>query len=179
MNIFWFLKNTVIGRARNISDKRIFHNMSLIALLAWVGLGADGLSSLCYGPEAAFLALKSHMLLSLFVAGATVLTIIIICTSYSQIIEAFPTGGGGYLVASKLLSPTVGVVSGCALIGDYILTIALSVASGADAMFSMLPVEMQVWKLKFSLGIVVFLTLLNLRGAKESVVLWVRCFLCS
>ena len=72
-------------------------------------------------------------------AAATVLTIIIICTSYSQIIEAFPTGGGGYLVASKLLSPTVGVVSGCALIGDYILTIAISVASGTDAMFSVFP----------------------------------------
>jgi amino acid transporter len=176
MNIFAFLKNTVIGRARNLSDKSLFHNMSLVALLAWVGLGADGLSSSCYGPEAAFLALKTHTCLSLFVAAATVLTIIIICTSYSQIIEAFPTGGGGYLVASKLLSPTVGVVSGCALIGDYILTIALSVASGTDAMFSMLPVEMQVWKVKFSLGIVVFLTLLNLRGAKESVMLWVPVF---
>ena len=114
MNIFAFLKNTVIGRARNLSDKSLFHNMSLVALLAWVGLGADGLSSSCYGPEAAFLALKTHTCLSLFVAAATVLTIIIICTSYSQIIEAFPTGGGGYLVASKLLSPTVGVVSGCA-----------------------------------------------------------------
>ena len=176
MNVFGFLKNTVIGRARNVSDKRIFHNMSLVALLAWVGLGADGLSSSCYGPEAAFLALGSHTYLSLFVALATVLTIVIICISYSQIIEAFPTGGGGYLVASKLLSPTVGVVSGCALIGDYILTIALSVASGADAIFSMLPVEWQVWKLKFSLGTVVFLTLLNLRGAKESVVLWVPVF---
>jgi hypothetical protein len=176
MNIFGFLKNTVIGRARNVSDKRIFHNMSLVALLAWVGLGADGLSSSCYGPEEAFRALGSHTYLSLFVAAATVLTIVIICTSYSQIIEAFPTGGGGYLVASKLLSPTVGVVSGCALIGDYILTIALSVASGADAIFSMLPVEWQVWKLKFSLGLVVFLMLLNLRGAKESVVLWVPVF---
>jgi amino acid transporter len=176
MNIFGSFKNLVIGRARNITDKRIFHNMSLVALLAWVGLGADGLSSSCYGPEAAFLALKGHTFLSLFVAGATVLTIIIICTSYSQIIEVFPTGGGGYLVASKLLSPTVGVVSGCALIGDYILTIALSVASGADAIFSMLPVEMQVWKLKFSLGSVVFLMLLNLRGAKESVMLWVPVF---
>jgi len=176
MNLFGTCKNLIIGRARNISDQRIFHNMSLVALLAWVGLGADGLSSSCYGPEAAFLALKSHTSLSLFVALGTVLTIIIICISYSQIIEVFPTGGGGYLVASKLLSPTIGVVSGCALIGDYILTIALSVASGADAIFSMLPVEMQAWKLKFSLGIVVFLMLLNLRGAKESVVLWVPVF---
>ena len=176
MNVFGWAKNLVIGRARNLSDKSLFHNMSLVALLAWVGLGADGLSSSCYGPESAFLALKTHTGLSLFVAAATVLTIIIICTSYSQIIEAFPTGGGGYLVASKLLSPTVGVVSGCALIGDYILTIALSVAAGTDALFSMLPVEMQAWKVKFSLAIVVFLTLLNLRGAKESVVLWVPVF---
>ena len=68
------------------------------------------------------------------------------------------------------------MVSGCALIGDYILTIAISVASGADAMFSMLPVEWQVWKLKFSVGVVIFLTLLNLRGVKESVVLWVPVF---
>ncbi len=176
MNVFQLAKEVFIGRARNLSDKNIFHNLSLVALLAWVGLGADGLSSSCYGPEAAFLALKGHTYLSLFVAGATVLTILIICTSYSQIIEAFPTGGGGYLVASKLLSPTVGVVSGCALIGDYILTIALSVASGADAIFSMLPVDMQLWKLKFSLGMVVLLTILNLRGAKESVVLWVPVF---
>ena len=176
MNVFRLAKDVVIGRARNVSDKNVFHHMSLVALLAWVGLGADGLSSSCYGPEAAFLALKIHTSLSLFVAFGTVLTIVIICISYSQIIEAFPTGGGGYLVASKLLSPTVGVVSGCALIGDYILTIALSVASGADALFSMLPVELQVWKLKFSLGIIVFLTLLNLRGAKESVMLWVPVF---
>ena len=171
-----WIKNLVIGRARNLSDKNIFHNMSLVALLAWVGLGADGLSSSCYGPEQAFLALKSHTYLSLFVALASVITIVIICASYSQIIEEFPTGGGGYLVASKLLSPTVGVISGCALIGDYILTIALSVGSGADAMFSMLPPTVLHYKLMFSLGVVVFLTMLNLRGVKESVVLWVPIF---
>jgi len=176
MNVFRLAKDVVIGRARNLSDRRIFHNMSLVALLAWVGLGADGLSSSCYGPEAAFVALKGHTHLSLFVAAASVLTIAVICLSYAQIIELFPSGGGGYLVASKLLSPTLGVVSGCALIGDYILTIAISVASGADAVFSMLPPEWQVWKLKFSLAIVVFLTLLNLRGVKESVVLWVPVF---
>jgi amino acid transporter len=154
MNVFHLAKDVLIGRARNLSDHRIFHNMSLVALLAWVGLGADGLSSSCYGPSEAFLALKTHSglalpCLSLFVALGTVVTIIIICISYSQIIEVFPSGGGGYLVASKLLSPTMGVVSGCALIGDYILTIALSVASGADAVFSMLPKELQEWKLAF------------------------------
>src|ERR1700691_3595379 len=151
MDLFNLAKDVCIGKARNLSDKRIFDNMSLVALLAWVGLGADGLSSSCYGPEAAFLALKGHTHLSIFVALASVLTIVVICASYSQIIELFPSGGGGYLVASKLLSPTVGVISGCALIGDYILTIAISIASGADATFSLLPVEWQVWKLKFSI----------------------------
>lgn len=176
MDLFHLAKDVCIGKARNLSDKKVFHSMSLIALLAWVGLGADGLSSSCYGPEAAFMALKGHTHLSLFVAAASILTIIIICLSYSQIIEVFPSGGGGYLVASKLLSPTVGVVSGCALIGDYILTIAISVASGTDALYSMLPVEWQAWKLKFSVIIVIFLTVLNLRGAKESVILWVPVF---
>jgi len=75
---------------------------------------------ICYGPEAAFNALEGHEFLSLFVAAAVILTITIICASYSQIIELFPSGGGGYLVASKLLTPTIGVVSGCALIGDYV-----------------------------------------------------------
>jgi len=176
MNVFGPVKNMLVGRARNLSDKSLFHNMSLVALLAWVGLGADGLSSSCYGPEAAFRALQGHTFLSLFVAAGSVLTIVVICASYSQIIELFPTGGGGYLVASKLLSPTLGVVSGCALIGDYILTIAISVASGADAVFSMLPPEWLSFKLKFSIGIVIFLTLLNLRGVKESVLLWVPVF---
>ena len=178
MNLFGFCKDMVIGRARNLSDKNIFHHMSLVALLAWVGLGADGLSSSCYGPEEAFKALNGHTHLSLFVAAASVLTIVVICMSYSQIIELFPSGGGGYLVASKLLSPTMGVISGCALIGDYVLTIAISVASGADALFSILPQtdEWQAWKFKFAIGIIIFLTLLNLRGVKESVVLWVPIF---
>jgi len=176
MKLIGFLKNAVIGRAHNLSDKKIFHNMSLIALLAWVGLGADGLSSSCYGPEEAFKALGAHTHLSLFVALASIITIVVICASYSQIIELFPTGGGGYLVASKLLSPSAGVVSGAALIGDYVLTIALSVASGADAIFSMLPEHYLKYKVTFSAGAVVFLTVLNLRGVKESVVLWVPVF---
>jgi amino acid transporter len=177
-NWFGLAKDVVIGRARNLSDASLFQNTSLVALLAWVGLGADGLSSSCYGPEAAFVALHNHTFLSLFVAAASVLTIVVICASYSQIIELFPSGGGGYLVASKLLSPTAGVVSGCALIGDYVLTIAISVASGTDALFSLLPANWATAtnKMEFAAAGVVFLTVLNLRGVKESVVLWLPVF---
>jgi len=175
----WYtkIKNLVMGGPRNVQDQHIFHNLSLIAFFAWVGLGADGLSSSCYGPQEAFLALNGHTYLSIFVAIGTVLTIFIICSSYSQIVELFPHGGGGYLVASKLLSPTLGMVSGCALLIDYVLTITVSVASGADAIFSFLPPEWLGYRLSFAIFIVLILIYLNMRGVKESVVPLMPIFL--
>src|SRR5574341_821876 len=171
------LKTLIIGSALSPHDHKVFHKLSLIAFFAWVGLGADGLSSSAYGPEEAFKALHGHAYLSIFVALGSALTIFLISTSYSQIIELFPTGGGGYLVASKLLSPTVGMVSGCALLIDYVLTITISIASGADALFSFLPAEWYSFKFEFAILGVVILTLLNLRGIKESVVPLVPIFL--
>ena len=171
------VKTLVIGRALSPHDRSVFHKLSLIAFFAWVGLGADGLSSSCYGPEQAFLALGSHPYLSIFVGLASALTVFIISTSYSQIIELFPTGGGGYLVASKLLSPTVGMISGCALLIDYVLTITISIASGADALFSFLPPGWLPYKLTFAIFGVLGLTLLNLRGVKESVITLVPVFM--
>lgn len=170
------LRRIVIGRSKDLGDQKLFHNLSLIALFAWVGLGADGLSSSCYGPEEIFKALGDHTTLSLYVVVAAVLTIIVICASYAQIIELFPSGGGGYLVASKLLSPKAGVVSGCALLVDYILTVTTSVASGGDALFSILPAAWLGWKLHVVVFGLVVLILLNLRGVKESVMLWAPVF---
>src|ERR1700720_3362294 len=164
------VKDLVIGRSPSPHDRSVFHKLSLIAFLAWVGLGADGLSSSCYGPQEAFLALGTHPYLSIFVGLASALTVFIISTSYSQIIELFPTGGGGYLVASKLLSPTVGMVFGCALLIDYVLTITISIAAGADALFSFLPSAWLSVKLEFAVAGVLMLTVLNLRGVKESVI---------
>src|SRR5271169_1290221 len=177
LNVSGRLKTVLIGKSRDLSDKGIFHKLSLIAFFAWVGLGADGLSSSCYGPEEAFKALNGHIHLSLIVAAASVLTVFIISASYSQIIELFPTGGGGYLVASKLLAPTVGMVSGCALLIDYVLTITISIASGADALFSFLPVSWLPYKLTLAYVGVLLLTLLNLRGVKESVMSLVPVFM--
>ncbi len=88
------------------------------------------MSSSSYGPQEAYLALGGHIYLAIFVAVSIVLTIFVISTSYSQIVELFPTGGGGYLVASKLLSPSLGMLSGCALLIDCVLTIAISIARG-------------------------------------------------
>jgi amino acid transporter len=164
------LKNTFIGKAKAIHDQGLFHKLTLVAFFAWIGLGADGISSSCYGPEEAFRNLQGHTSLAIFVAIGSVITIFIISSSYNQIIKLFPHGGGGYLVGSKLLSPTVGMISGCALIIDYVLTITISVSSGADALFSFLPEQWHIYKLTFAITGVCFLILLNLRGVKESVV---------
>ena len=171
------IKNIFIGKARDLQDSSLFHRISLIAFFAWIGLGADGLSSSCYGPQEAFLALGSHLYLSIFVALGTVVTIFIVCASYSHIVELFPTGGGGYVVASKLLSPGVGMVSGCALLIDYVMTITVSIASGADAVFSLLPIQYHSYRLAFAMGVVLFLIILNMRGVKESVLLLAPIFL--
>ncbi len=164
----------IFGAPKDVKDPHAFHKLSLVALLAWVGLGADGLSSSSYGPDEAFRALvdehgKPHVGLAVFLAIATALTVFIISYGYSRIIEQFPAGGGGYVVASKILGPRVGVVSGTALLVDYVLTITISTASGADAIFSFLPPSWQPMKLGFAFVGLALLALMNLRGVKESV----------
>jgi amino acid transporter len=163
------LRGLLLGGRKNLLDPKIHHQLALIAFFAWVGLGSDGLSSSSYGPEEAFLTLGSHIHLALYLTVAIVLTVFLISASYSQIIELFPSGGGGYLVATKLLGTTPGVISGAALVVDYVLTIAISIASGVDAIFSFLPPHLLLWKLPVEVVIVVGLTGLNLRGVKESV----------
>ncbi|MEI6061914.1 MAG: amino acid permease, partial [Bacteroidota bacterium] len=164
------LKNVILGKARSLSDSGTFHKISLVAFLAWIGLGADGISSSSYGPEEAFRYLGQHHSLALFVAFGTIFTIIIISSSYKQIIKLFPHGGGGYFVASKLLSPTIGMISGSALLIDYLLTITLSISSGADAIFSFLPAHFHQFKLVLAVAALLLLIILNMRGVKESVV---------
>jgi len=171
------LSNILIGRPRDLHDPSIFHSLSLVAFLAWVGLGSDGLSSSCYGPEEAFLALGPHQYLAVFLALLMALTVFIISASYSQTIDQFPTGGGGYIVATRLLGKYPGLVSGCALIVDYVLTIAISIASGADAIFSFLPVSWLPGKFWLALIVVLLMVAMNLRGVKESVIALLPIFL--
>jgi amino acid transporter len=195
----------VIGKARDLRDPGVFHQMSLVAFLAWVGLGADGLSSSAYGPAEAFKALghwdelaagacakeaaaelakqcvfrADHAYLAVFIAGAIAATVFIISWSYRRIIEEFPHGGGGYIVATKHLGPYVGVVSGCALLVDYVLTIAVSLASGYDAVFSLpwVPAWLLDYKVEIVIVVLGLMTLMNLRGVKESVTVLTPIFL--
>ena len=199
------IKRTLVGAPRDIQDPDLFHKVSLIAFLAWVGLGADGLSSSAYGPDEAFKALAfdpanhvDHRFMAVYLAIATSVTVFIISYAYSRIIEHFPTGGGGYVVATKLLGAPAGLVSGSALLVDYVLTITVSIAAGADAIFEFLPKDHVLFttsflqpdgklldtaytlgslKLPIEYGVVGLLIIMNLRGIRESITVMVPIFL--
>jgi amino acid transporter len=178
MSILQAARRLVIGKSRDPLDPRVFHHLSLAAFLAWVGLGADGLSSSCYGPEEAFITLGEHSHLAVFLAIAMTVTIAVISASYAQIISLFPSGGGGYLVATSLLGKGAGVVSGSALVVDYGMTIAMQVAASVAALCSLAPrIVTQKEQLVLALILVTFLIILNLRGVKESVLVLVPIFL--
>src|SRR5207248_1523810 len=163
------LTRALLGGPKDIQDPQLFQHISLAAFLAWVGLGADGLSSSAYGPEEAFKNLGSHQYLAVFLAIATGVTVLVISAAYTKIIEHFPFGGGGYAVTSRLLGARAGVVSGAALLIDYVLTTTTSVAAGGEAIFSNFPQPWHVFKLPVEIGALILLTVLNLRGVKESI----------
>ena len=169
------VRRTLVGAPRNLKDTSLGHHLSLAAILAWVGLGADGLSSSAYGPEEAFKAIGAHTHLALPLALATAGTVFLLAAAYSRMVEVFPLGGG-YAVASKCLGPKIGVVSGAALIVDYVLTIAISIAAAADALFSLMPLGWHAWKLPAALTATAGLLVLNLRGVRESILVLAPIF---
>ncbi|MBI2069860.1 MAG: amino acid permease [Elusimicrobia bacterium] len=138
---------------------------------------AAGLSSSTYGPEETFRMLGSHPHLAVILALAMVITITVISYAYSRIIEHFPLGGGGYVIATSLLGRHAGLLSGSALVVDYILTISVSIAAATDAFFSFLPIEYQIFKFPVGLVAIAGLALLNSRGVKESIKILVPVFL--
>ncbi len=171
------IKHIVLGKPRNPMQKETRKHISLIAFFAWIGLGADGLSSSSYGPEQAYLALGHHVYLAIYLAVLISGTVFIISLAYNQVIELFPSGGGGYKVATRLINPYAGLVSGVALLLGYVLTIAMSFASGVDALFSLFPLSSHPYKLLVESGCVVLLMYLNMRGMKESIKIFLPIFL--
>lgn len=171
------IKHLVIGRPRDLSDTGLFHRLSLIPFLAWVGLGADGLSSSSYGPEEAFKTLGEHTYLALGLVVVMAVTVILISAAYSRIIEQFPHGGGGYVVATKLLGSGPGLVSGSALLVDYVLTITVSIAAAGDALFSFVPPALHGAKFGVEILLIIGLTVLNIRGVRESVIAMLPVFI--
>jgi len=175
--MFGRAKRLVFGKRHDLTDSRVFSHLSVFAFLAWVGLGADGLSSSSYGPEEAYRTLGEHTYLAVPLALLVMATVFIISACYSRIIERFPHGGGGYLVATALLGERAGVVSGSALLVDYILTITVSIAAAGDALFSFMPPGWQGTKLPVEAGLILGLITINIRGVKESILILLPVFL--
>jgi amino acid transporter len=166
------------SRRKDPMSWETWRHAALIAVLAWAGVGADSLSSANYGPEEAYKALhlSGHEPLVLWLALITALTVVVISMAYVQIISLFPNGGGGYKAATRLVHPYAGLLSGSALIVDYSLTIAISVAAAADAMFNLVPLEWLQYKPFALAGGLGFLLFLNLRGIRESVMVLAPIF---
>lgn len=162
------LRLIVLGPPHDPLKPETRHAITLIAFFAWVGLGADGLSSSSYGPELTFRALGEHTYLGLYMCFALAATVFIIATAYNQVIDLFPSGGGGYKVATVLIGPKAGLISGSALIVDYVLTITISVASGVETVASLYPLAGQT-KLVVEVVLILALIYLNLRGMKEAI----------
>ncbi|HUW98335.1 MAG TPA: APC family permease [Acidiferrobacter sp.] len=170
-------RTSKLAGAINIFNPRLFDRISLAAFLAWVGLGSDALSSSAYGPPALYAVLRGHEYLSVILAIAIPLTVFIISAGYKQVIALFPEGGGGYHTATTLLGSRAGLVSGAALIVDYILTAAVSVASGTDAVLSLASPSLYGDRLLLDIAVLLFIVFLNLRGMKDSIKILLPIFL--
>jgi len=132
---------------------------------------SDPLSSVAYAPQELLMILLIGGLAFLsfapWIAACVILLMVVVVASYRQLVKAYPSGGGDYEVAHKNLGEKAGVVVASALLVDYIMTVAVSVASGVDNIISALPwlAPERVW---LAVGFVVILAAINLRGVRES-----------
>ena len=133
--------------------------------------GLDALSSAAYGPEAALtllIPLGAAGVLYIFpITISIVILLLIVYVSYRQTIEAYPQGGGSYTVAGKNLGPFAGLLAATALMIDYVLTAAVGISAGVGALVSAAP-KLQAHTLMLCLVILFLITLVNLRGLRET-----------
>ena len=136
---------------------------------------SDALSSVAYAPQELLMILLTGGLAFLsfspWVAAAVVVLLIVVVISYRQLIKAYPSGGGDYEVASKNLGEIPGVVVAAALLVDYVLTVAVSVASGVDNIISALPF-LNPGRVELAVGFVILIVVVNLRGVREASLLF-------
>jgi amino acid transporter len=151
------------------SSQAVHERLTRVKALAV--LSSDAISSVAYGPEAALLVLSAAgagaLVVNLPISAAIALLLIIVTFSYRQTIFAYPSGGGSYIVASENLGRLPGLVAAAALLIDYVLTVAVSVASGVAALVSAAPVLAQQ-VVPLALAFVAILAIGNLRGVRES-----------
>ncbi|HEY3297936.1 MAG TPA: APC family permease [Armatimonadota bacterium] len=173
--MFSWIKRLLIGSP--IHSSRAAHER-LTKIIALPVFGSDAISSVAYATEEILLALvllgttvitNSHAMI--YIAIVIVTLMIIVATSYRQTVFAYPSGGGAYIVAKENLGTIPGLFAGAALMIDYVLTVAVSVSSGVAAVLSFLP-HYQHYQVGLAIAVVAFIALANLRGLRESGILF-------
>ena len=166
--MYRYLKRLLIGQPLKTAEES---GQSLTKFKALALLSSDALSSVAYGTEqittALFILSAAATWYALPAAGIGLLLLFAITMSYRQIINAYPSGGGAYVVATKNWGTSAGLVAGGSLLVDYMLTVAVSVTSGTEAITSAIP-SLQAHSVLISVVIVLFIMTLNLRGMRES-----------
>lgn len=162
------LKRLLIGRPLKSTE---LGEQKLSKTKALAILSSDALSSVAYGPEQILIVLvtlgAAALWYSLPIAVGILILLIALILSYRQIIYAYPRGGGAYMVSRENLGADFGLIAGGSLLVDYILTVAVSVSAGADAITSAFPI-LHAHKVAIAVAFVLLITLLNLRGITES-----------
>lgn len=168
MNLLSRIKRFVVGDP--LASEMIQHEQ-LTKFKALAVLSSDALSSVAYAtqeiliPLAAFSAAAVSW--SIPIGIAIIMLLFIITISYQQTIDAYPNGGGAYTVAKENLGQTAGLIAGASLLIDYILTVAVSVASGVENIASAAP-ELMPHKELIGVFVILVIMLFNLRGLRES-----------
>lgn len=165
--------NRIFGRPLATIERK---KQELSVITGVPALGLDALASTAYGPEAALMILLPAGLAGLhYFSLINVLIVAILITlylSYRQTAAAYPDGGGAYIVASDNLGKKAGLWAAIALLLDYLLTVAVGISAGVGAIVSAMPI-LQPWTLSLCLIVLMTLVLLNLRGVRESGLMFV------
>ncbi|MGW1024523.1 APC family permease [Streptomyces sp. NPDC002577] len=147
------------------------HETLLPKRLALPIFASDPLSSVAYATQEILLVLTlgglAYLHFTPWIAAAVVVLMTVVVLSYRQVVHAYPSGGGSYEVVSTNLGPSAGLVVAAALLVDYVMTVAVSVASGVDNIISALP-ALADHRVAMAIGFVALLTAMNLRGVRES-----------
>lgn len=166
--MFTFIKRILIGQPLKSTD---LGEQKLNKTKALAILSSDALSSVAYGPEQILLVLitlgAAAYWLSIPIAAGILVLLVALVLSYRQVIFAYPHGGGAYVVSKENLGVNSGLLAGGALLVDYILTVAVSISAGTDAITSAFP-SLHAYNVPIACLLVVLITILNLRGITES-----------
>ncbi len=161
-------KRILVGRPIDTKDDA--HTL-LPKRLALPVFSSDPLSSVAYATQEILLVLSlaglTYLRFTPLLAAGVVLLLVVVTVSYRQTVREYPSGGGAYIVAHENIGPSAGLTAASALLIDYVLTVSVSVAAGVDAITSASP-GMAEHKVAIALGFVAFITVMNLRGVRES-----------